>query len=440
MLIGFIGLAVPITIASIQTSGQLSRNSRVYDGRLSGMYSAGAGVELALYEILSDPTFDDELTEQNPSRQLTLLLNGDPIDVTATKIFDSVTLVGQGIIVIKSVTPSAFSLGQSPTINYTITVRNEGAGTIDLKQVLDFMPPGLTYKAGSASGITTGEPTITSNDPATCGAVPQQLFWNVASEQIQVAAGGQASLTFQATGTLPEGTFYNQGAARYDPWWASPDLYVFTSSFAAPVTVGSGNPKCGYNLELLVTSSVDPEDPIPGVETEFTYTMTVENVSQSIVHVCEVIDLLPPTFTYVDDSSDEYSGNIWRPEPIKYWDSTSERWELRWADDNNSSLDPLVSLSPGEFKSQIFRALSTPVNGTDYYNEIEVTWARELTGGGNCKMSKGSAGSTPGGAGSTVNAADVYDIIAVTPTGTVRARIIYYELTGEIDILSWQES
>ena len=46
MLIGFIGLAVPLTIASIQTSAQLSRNSRVYDARLADTYNSGSGIEL----------------------------------------------------------------------------------------------------------------------------------------------------------------------------------------------------------------------------------------------------------------------------------------------------------------------------------------------------------------------------------------------------------
>ena len=58
MLLGFIGLAVPITIASMQTSGQLSRDSRVSDARLTAMYNSGSAVEVAVYAIFSDPTFD----------------------------------------------------------------------------------------------------------------------------------------------------------------------------------------------------------------------------------------------------------------------------------------------------------------------------------------------------------------------------------------------
>ena len=49
MLVGFIGLAVPVSVASIQTSAQLSRNSRVYDSRLRSMYGAGSGIEVAIW-------------------------------------------------------------------------------------------------------------------------------------------------------------------------------------------------------------------------------------------------------------------------------------------------------------------------------------------------------------------------------------------------------
>ena len=49
MLVGFIGLAVPMVIASIQTGGQLSPNSRVYDTRLTG----AAAVEAGLHHTVS---------------------------------------------------------------------------------------------------------------------------------------------------------------------------------------------------------------------------------------------------------------------------------------------------------------------------------------------------------------------------------------------------
>ena len=94
MLLGFIGLAVPITIASIQISSQLSRNSLVYDARLTGMYNSGSSVDVALHEILSDPNFDDSLTTTDPSKAIQVEINGETVTVTVTKVFSSSSIEG----------------------------------------------------------------------------------------------------------------------------------------------------------------------------------------------------------------------------------------------------------------------------------------------------------------------------------------------------------
>ena len=68
MLIGFMGLAVPVTVASLETSTTLSGASRVYDDRLRGAFSAAAGVEVAIHNILNHPTFDDDLSAASPTK------------------------------------------------------------------------------------------------------------------------------------------------------------------------------------------------------------------------------------------------------------------------------------------------------------------------------------------------------------------------------------
>ena len=99
MLLGFIGLAVPLTIASIQTSAQLSRNSRVYDSRLRSMYGAGSGIEVAIWQILTDAGYYGALTPSNPSAQLVVDSNGEDVEVTINRIFTGGDLTGQGLVV-----------------------------------------------------------------------------------------------------------------------------------------------------------------------------------------------------------------------------------------------------------------------------------------------------------------------------------------------------
>ena len=72
MLLSFMVLAVPIVLAASRTVGDLERNSIVWDRRLHGMYNGGSGVEVAIYQILSDPDFDDDLTEASPSKEFTV--------------------------------------------------------------------------------------------------------------------------------------------------------------------------------------------------------------------------------------------------------------------------------------------------------------------------------------------------------------------------------
>ena len=83
MLLAFMVLAVPLAVVAAQTSGQLARNSRVYDKRLTGMYNASGGVEAALFDLLNDPDFDDELTPSNPDTVVTTDINNETVPFTS---------------------------------------------------------------------------------------------------------------------------------------------------------------------------------------------------------------------------------------------------------------------------------------------------------------------------------------------------------------------
>ncbi len=123
MLVGSIALGVPITVAALETSAQLARSSQVYDQRMTGDYSAGAGVEVALWELQNDPTFGDNLTKTDPSTQMTADTNGETVNVTVTRIFGEESLQGQGIIITKSVDPT------TAVANATTTVGRVPRGT-----------------------------------------------------------------------------------------------------------------------------------------------------------------------------------------------------------------------------------------------------------------------------------------------------------------------
>ena len=192
MLIGFIGLAVPLTIASVQTSAQFSRNSRVYDARLTGMYNGSAGVEVAIHEILTDPNFGVGLTLGSPSKPVTADANGETVNVTVTKVFAGGGVDGQGLVVSKAVMPTSTPVDTPTTFTYTITIKNQGMRTSEIESIRDLLPAGFVYSTNSTGGITSNEPSIDEgatnyryrflNDDA---GVPEPWDWTQGSDQKQ---------------------------------------------------------------------------------------------------------------------------------------------------------------------------------------------------------------------------------------------------------------
>ena len=599
MLIGFIGLAVPITIASIQTSAQLSRNSRVYDTLLTGMYNSGSAIEVALHQILSDPNFDDGLTPGSPSKAMTADTNGETVDITVTKLFTSSSVEGQGLVVTKTVMPTSTPVDTATTFTYTITIRNEGTGTQGLLEIKDFMPPGFTYVTSSTSGITTSDPVtnpggadtgerflndgggpalpwsadqgtdqvVASSTPAQnvwyevpeywetpaygaggtlratswqhtqwlktplagnkwrwkvqlvrggvsdlftsvdkvvgknnqwtdedisydpgdisilagdklrirleiwsgsgtavnrkmeyrwggydngpdydsltdiphlsyCTVTPQYEFKWILSPAVQIGSQEEKTLTFQATATLPDGTYYNQVEAKYDPWWTPINIDTKTrSSQTAPVTVGSGATICINGAELRVTQTVIPQEVAPGVETVFTHTITMENISPVTLWTCRVKDWLPPTFTYVTGFT---AGAIDRePKDVK-WKADEGRYEAKWDRDQypENNDDFMFSIDSGVTKSFSFKTLGTVEQGMIYYNEIKEVKYNDVA---NCDEAPKALGGTNFSGGATF-ATGIYDVQAVAADGTVKARAVLSSLNGTVEILSWQEN
>ena len=595
MLMAFMVLAVPLSIAAVQTAGQLTRSSQVYDKRLTAQYNAGAGVEVAVYKVLSDPLFDDGLTPSSPSKVITADLPSDIVTITVTKIFSSASVAGQGLVVTKTVTPTTATAATLTTYTYTGKIKNEGSSAQQIMEITDFAPPGFTYVLGSTSGdITSNDPSISvgsakvadyylnhtgsgtsypwhqirgedtqtgDHTPAqnvweeipeywetapyategllrgtkwkqkqwikgglpsnkwrwkvelVRGGVPSPLFtstdanvstsWveeqithepgnisiltgdklrlhlevyapsSVASERLMEYRWGgydngprydsrtripqlefcdvgeqyelqwtlspnveiqpleELSLTFQMTATVPDGTYFNQVEVKYDPWWTSLGVGVLTRSpQTAPIVVGTGAPNCLHGSELRITQSVVPSEVDPGVPTEFTYTVNLENISPVTLSVCDVKDWLPATFTYVIGSP---TGAIARDPDQVTWRTVEQRWELDWKYDEDE--DFLFSIDALQTKSFTFKALATVEAGMSYANEVKSV---SYTNASKCDedmpiMSGGS--SLP----SVVTPKALYDVSAVAADGTILARFQLSTLSG-LSILSWQSS
>ena len=400
------------------------------------MYGAGSGIEVAIWQILTDAGYYGALSPSNPSAQLVVDSNGEDVTVTINRIFTGGDLTGQGLVVTKTVSPSSAPPNILTTFTYNVRIQNEGTGTADIQRIWDYLPPWFTYVPGSARGLTTSAPTISDGLVATCGATPKELLWELELENLQVGAGEELTLIFEAWGTLPDGTYYNQAKALYDPSWDDDDLEAWTP-YTAEVTVGSGNPKCGHGMDVLVQKSVDPATAQPGVPTEFTYTISVENVASEIRYVCRVEDLLPPGYTYVSGSSEGYAGNISTSTPEMSWQSDAERWRLRWQKAGEEP-PPVAGLAPGEIRTQVLKATAVLAAGATYYNDAYGTWSTDDPEECQDAIEGEKGGITA--AGTAVEAPVYFDVSTVASNGTVQARVLLSWPDGTVEIVSWQEN
>ena len=363
-LIMFMAMAIPIATGALHTSAQLAQNSRVYERSLNGDYDAGSGIEVAIHEALGDPTFDDGLVPSSPDKTIAADVNGQSTTVIATKVFPTVALTGQGMSVSKSVTPATAVPGVATSFTYTVTFTNEGTDAVKLLKILDFMPPHFSY-AGNTGGVTTADPVVNSGgSPVSCGDTPYRLEW-ILGVPVSLEVEEKAVLTFMANATLDEGTYFNQVRATYEPWWDDTLEVEVSSPSTAAVAVGSGSPTCRYG-DVLVTKSVSPVVAEPGVQTEFTYTVSIENTSGAGFPLYEVEDLLPPNFRYVASSTSGVIGL----DPIQALDPDLARWRLTWGD---LEAAPITTIASGATEVMVFRATGIVEAGINYLNEISAS-------------------------------------------------------------------
>lgn len=130
-------------------------------------------------------------------------------------------LGSQALFVTK--TADAPSVAAGGADGYSIVVSNPNSTATTLNSIVDTLPPGFSYTAGSSSGATTADPTIAA----------QVLTWN---GPFTAPAGGSVSLHFAVTASSINGTYFNQATAD-----AGAQTVAGTGP-TAPVTVGGGPP------------------------------------------------------------------------------------------------------------------------------------------------------------------------------------------------------
>ncbi|TAL16465.1 DUF11 domain-containing protein [bacterium] len=234
----------------------------IFTGQLPTAYSAVAtgsdGILQALGGTVFTVTFIDTIDSAFPvnrDQPRTASITMRAASVTAAKVVSSPSAVGKDNLV------------------YTVTITSAGPGNARVSEVIDTLPAGFTYSAGTTSGLTT-------SDPAVAGQV---LTW---TGPWIVNSGSSATLSFTAQAGGPRATAYN-------------NVTMNGRNFPS-VSTGDTAPVQVVAPIVSIVKSADPAAAAPGQE--ITYTIHYKNTGDSSAHTLLLLDSAPLNTTYVAGS------------------------------------------------------------------------------------------------------------------------------------------
>jgi hypothetical protein len=134
-------------------------------------------------------------------------------------------------------TADSANVGGNGTDGYTITATNPNATAVTLAPLTDTLGAGFGYQAGTTTGATTTDPTVSG----------QTLTW----DNINVPASGSTSLHFNVTAPNTAGTFTD------DAEGTATGFTVVGTGATAPVTVTPAQTHA-YSISLAPASGSDP--------------------------------------------------------------------------------------------------------------------------------------------------------------------------------------
>lgn len=198
---------------------------------------------------------------------------------------------------------------------FELTATNSGDAPAYNVSFRDVLPAGVTYKPGSTSPSTLGEPTVIANKPITGQTT---LIWD---NVFDINPPGSATLSYDVTTssvTLPVGARFRNTATAY---WSSnvrdAPSFATDGTFIpeANITAGTDVPEITTVTALEVTKSEpSPENElVRGIHGSngTTYTITVTNNGIQFTNGVTVTDYLPASLEFlqcggVDNTNGSY--------------------------------------------------------------------------------------------------------------------------------------
>ncbi len=359
LALAFMAVALPLVTGALALASSLSIDSGVKERILKRQYSLLGASQHSFYRLAYEVGYVEGLLT-GMADTYTIELNGETITVNVTKVTDGAGAPpnpksdnARRLQAYKAVIPTAASPGVLTTFAYTITVRNQDDEAEQVTKIHDALPPGFTYVAGSTSGVTTNNPAISTHDDGF--GVYKELVWNLAPLHITLQPGEQVMLTFQAQATPVQGNYCNKA-------WAEPGGELTSTGLTARITVGLPASTLCPGEVATVQKAVQPSIAAGGVQTTFTYTVTLNNIGTQGLSLSKLRDSLPPGFLYVAGST---SGNLTTANPNTTMQQGRQR--LDW------NFSPEYTLGAGQARTLSFQARAQVAAGY-YWNEVWATF------------------------------------------------------------------
>ncbi len=351
VVLAFLVFVVPTVVAALSFAATASKDAGAQTRSAIAQYASTGGADHGLYRVVHEAGYADGLV-LDVADLYTVLINGRTVDVIVTKLSATVhepppstynsnqRLYAEKVVTSETASPSTLT-----TFTYTITVTNGDEIDKGINQVVDELPAGFSYVAGTTTGLTTNDPSISG----------EELEWDVASMGIDLAPNESIVLSFDAEASLPEGVYCNEA-------WVRPGGRDNTSSGkTAQVTVGSPAAGVCDGTAVRVSATVDPDSAVAGIPATFAFTVVIDNIGSTDVGVSEVRDLLPAGFLYIAGST---AGDLTVQEPSTQFQQGRQR--LTW------SFSPSETVPSGESRTLLLDADATLAPGR-YGSDLRVT-------------------------------------------------------------------
>jgi uncharacterized repeat protein (TIGR01451 family) len=274
---------------------------------------------------------------------------------------------GQGVETLMQKEAIAGALNAAhPTINYLY----------EFYQVVEMVQ--LAYMPGGSFSHTKNELRTANNAAYYIDPGRPLLVWYLDALDVEVPSGEYIELSFDARANVPEGNYCNE--AWVEPGYKDHDEDDHGdgdddqhdwgrgtgSDMTARVRVGNPVDQFCPGEAVMVTTHLDQNVAPTGTSHQYTYTIEIENVGDTTLHIDRISDILPIGFTYVPG---ETTG-------LTNWDPTitvdfpaEGNTHLEWSEPFDGAPP---ELAPGQTLTLAFKADATLATMGNFANEVWV--------------------------------------------------------------------